>query len=196
MLEEALDEALGGKDDLGIATNLEQMAPYLTDRAQARALEAVARLHPFDQRLAIVGMAPFLASDAAERAVELASALEDASEALAPLATRLSAGRREQVLGQALSAARMVSDDWVRAHRLAALGAYLTEPLLEEAIADALAIEEPARGPLPSPRWSMACPRRHWSGACARRSRRCSRSTTKNGARRSSRSSCRTFRRP
>ena len=80
----------------------------------------------------------------AERAVELASALEDASEALAPLATRLSAGRREQVLGQALSAARMVSDDWVRAHRLAALGAYLTEPLLEEAIADALAIEEPS----------------------------------------------------
>ena len=144
ILEEALGVATADDYDLGVATSLEHMAPYLSERVQPRALDAVAALGGISRRMALEALGPVLEPELAERGVELAMALDDNCVALAVLAGRLPPAPREELLGRALAAVRAVSGDWVRAHRLAAIGPSLTGRSLDEALADALAIAEPS----------------------------------------------------
>jgi hypothetical protein len=142
VLNQALEGALANDSELGVATSLQHMAPYLTEPAQERALDAVAAFDGMVSRqLALESLAPFLAPAPAGRALELAAMLDQPARTFAALADRLPQ-QREHVLSRALDAAREVHE-FARAPTLADIGPRLDGALLDAAVAEALRIADP-----------------------------------------------------
>ena len=143
LLREALDGVVAERDELTLGFRLQRIAPFLTQPLHESMLAAVGRVPRWSRGDVYIALAPTLGPEDSERAVGAVAELEDPAVALAALAGRLPAWRREEVLAEALAAVREVSTEFARAPRLAAVGAHLTGRLLAEALIDALALDEP-----------------------------------------------------
>ena len=138
-LDRALRAASVIEDAAGRAATLSGLAPHLTHQQLNQALAAVSSIPDNGEQLrAITGLAPYLTAEQLPHAAAITSVITDddaTAIALAELAGYVPDSERKEVLAQAETATRAVTDPADRAHALTRI-ATLVEPGMRAALVE------------------------------------------------------------